>query len=178
MGSSDLTVSPREVRLIAALLAIPAGDALEGLREMAAVAPWLRPGLDELERTPLELWQAEHTRLFVNGYPRTPCPPFESAYRQGQMGGTVGPDLEALYRRAGLTASGAPPDYLGTLLDCLAYLLEREASAGLLEELRYEHLARWLPDFARDLQDSAELRLYRDLGARLVAAAGLGGMHV
>lgn len=155
---------------------MPEGDALDVLRDMLSEAPWLAAALPELEQIPLDRWQAEHTRLFVNGYPKTPCPPFESAYRQGQMGGTTVGDLEGLYRRAGLAATEASADYLGTLLECTAYLQDREGMGDLLEELREEHLARWVPRFAQDLQEHARLRLYRLVGERL-AARFPGGDH-
>jgi TorA maturation chaperone TorD len=83
------------------------------------------------------------------------------------MGGTAAGELTDLYRRAGLQASEAPPDYLGTLLECAAWLAEQEDGAALLRELEDEHLTRWVPRFARNLQASSGLALYRNLGARL-----------
>ena len=161
---SDKISDPNELRILAFLLAQPESDALDALRDMQLSAPWLEQSIAELERIPLEHWQAEHTQLFVNGWPKTPCPPFQSAYRQGQMGGTAVADLEDLYRRAGLQASEAPADYLGTMLECAAWLVQQENGTTLLQELEEEHLNRWVPRFARDLHENASLRLYRDLG--------------
>lgn len=155
-----------QLRILAALLAMPADDALDALRDIRQGAPWLQTSLPELEQIPLDRWQAEHTRLFLSGYPKTPCPPFESAYRQGTMGGTSARDVEDLYRRAGLRSSEAPADYLGTMLECAAYLQE-QGKHDLLRELREDHLERWLPRFAGDLVNSAELGLYRELGVQL-----------
>jgi len=165
---------PSPTLILAALLAFPEPDAREALRDLLPLASWLADPLAELDQLPLEHWQGEHTRLFSNGYPRTPCPPFESAYRQGRMGGTVVAELEHLYRRAGLEARGAPADYLGTLLECLAFLAERgePAGEGLSQELWQEHLSRWLPRFSQDLQAHGELRLYRVLGERLAGLCG------
>jgi TorA maturation chaperone TorD len=159
----------RELRILAALLAQPEDDALDALRDLLTQAPWLAVGVAELERTPLEHWQAEHTRLFINGWPRTPCPPFESAYRQGEMGGTSVGDLGDLYRRAGLQATEAPPDYLGTLLECAAWLAGQPDGGPLLQELEEAHIDRWVPRFAQDLRANAGLILYRTLGERLAA---------
>jgi len=159
---------PERLRILAALLAMPADDALDALRNMQDQAPWLASSLPELENTPLEHWQAEHTRLFVTGYPKTPCPPYESAYRQGTMVGTAFADLAGLYRRAGLRATEVPPDYLGTMLECAAYLQD-QGMDELLRELVEEHMRRWVPRFAQDLRDQALLGLYRDLGERLGA---------
>ena len=65
----------QELRMLAALLAHPESDALEALKDMLPAAPWLAEAIAELARIPLEHWQAEHTRLFVSGYPKTACPP-------------------------------------------------------------------------------------------------------
>ncbi|MTW22188.1 TorD/DmsD family molecular chaperone [Allochromatium palmeri] len=168
---------PSHLRRLAALLAMPEADALEALREIAEQQSWLAEPIAELESLPLEHWQAEHTRLFVSGYPKTPCPPFESAYRQGNMGGTTALDLQGLYHRAGLEAGETPPDYLGTQLEFAAYLLDAGQAEGsadclagaLATELWDEHLSRWLPRFAQDLQAQTELVLYRRLGEQLAA---------
>lgn len=149
------------------LLAMPEADALEALRDLLPTAPWLEGAVAELEQTPLEHWQAEHTRLFITGYPKTPCPPFESAYREGNMGGKAVGILAGLYGRAGLQATEAPADYLGTLLDCAAFLEEQEGEGELLCELWDDHLNQWVPRFARDLQDHSQLELYCELGAQL-----------
>lgn len=172
MNSND---EPSHLRRLAMLLAMPETGALEALREIADAEPWLVEPIAELESLPLERWQAEHTRLFVSGYPKTPCPPFESAYRQGNMGGTAALDLQGLYRRAGLEAGETPPDYLGTQLEFAAYLLDAGQGDGgsdclagaLATELWDEHLGRWLPRLADDLQAQAGLALYRGLGERL-----------
>lgn len=160
------TADPNQLRIFAALLAMPEDDALDAVRDMQTSAPWLEPCVSELEQTPLDHWQAEHTRLFLSGYPKTPCPPFQSAYRQGIMGGTAAADLGGLYRRAGLKATDVPADYLGAMLECAAYL-EEQGMDDLLTELRAEHLERWIPGFGRDLEENARLGLYRDLGVRL-----------
>lgn len=158
---------PSQLRILAALLAQPEDDALDALRDLLPDAPWLAESIAELEQVPLHQWQGEHTRLFINGWPKTPCPPFESAYRQGQMGGTAVGDLDGLYRRAGLQAEEAPSDYLGTLLECTAWLSEQKDEATLLRELEQDHLGRWVPRFARDLREHGALVLYRTLGEQL-----------
>lgn len=165
---------PQQILILAGLLAFPEQDAREALRDLLPLAPWLAEPLAELDPLPLDQWQGEHTRLFVNGYPRTPCPPFESAYRQGRMGGTVVAELAGLYRRAGLEAREAPADYLGTQLECLAILAAAAdpARGDLGQELWHEHLSRWLPRFSRDLQVHGALRLYRVLGERLAVLCG------
>ncbi|MFD2110678.1 TorD/DmsD family molecular chaperone [Thiorhodococcus fuscus] len=177
--SAGTAQGPAHLRRLSVLLAMPEEGALDALREMSDQAPWLAEAVAELEGVALDRWQAEHTRLFVSGYPKTPCPPFESAYRQGQMGGRMASDLVALYRRVGLEPQGVPADYLGTLLECAAYLADLARSAvtdsdpcpavALERELWSDHLGRWLPRFATDLEHAAQLKLYRVLAVRLGA---------
>lgn len=181
-----MSTQPEQLRLLAVLLAQPEADALEAIRDQLTHAPWLDPAIAELEGLPLAEWQGEHTRLFVNGYPKTPCPPFESAYHHGQMGGSAREELSSLYARAGLRAIGAASDYLGTMLECAAFLTEQcaqppgpaggwagqDAPQRLLAELWEDHLIGWLPRFGRDLADAADLTLYRCLGEQLAELPG------
>lgn len=160
--------APNRLRTLAALLALPEDDALDLLRDMRSQLPWLESCLPELEQLPLEHWQAEHTRLFISAYPKVPCPPYESVYRQGIMKGVSASELADLYRRAGLRAVDVPADYLGTMLDCAAYLKETGMN-DLFEELVEEHFMLWVPSFARDLVDHAELDFYRTLGEQIGA---------
>ncbi|AGA89777.1 hypothetical protein Thimo_0949 [Thioflavicoccus mobilis 8321] len=68
-----MTASPDVLRRLAGLLAQPADDALDLLRDWLPAAPWLAQAIAELAALPLAEWQGEHTRLFINGYPKTPC---------------------------------------------------------------------------------------------------------
>ena len=163
-----LNADPNELRSLSILLAMPESDGLDALREMRQQAPWLESSLPELERVSLEHWQAEHTRLFINGYPKTACPPYESAYLQGRMGGTSAGEMADLYRRAGLQAADVPADYLGTMLECAAFLME-QGMDKLLRELVEGHLRTWVPRFARELQEQAHLQLYGELGRQIEA---------
>ncbi len=169
-GSADaVAVEPHALRLLGGLLASPGSDSLEVLRELAGENAWLGESLAELEDTPLEDWQAEHARLFISGHPKTACPPYESAFLGGAMFGVACDSLADLYRRAGLEAEGLPPDYLGTQLECAAWLLEQSCghSGELLRELWRDHLAPWTPRFGATLAMESRLRLYRQLGEQL-----------
>lgn len=169
-GNAEMSsTSPESMRLLSGLLASPDGDSLDVLRELALEYRWLNPALDELENLPLEEWQAEHTRLFISGHPKTACPPFESAFLGGMMFGAASDKLGDLYRRAGLQAEGASADYLGTMLECAAWLQEQpcEHSRGLLQELWTDHLAMWAPRFGATLNEEGRLELYRQLGREI-----------
>ncbi len=164
-----MKASPDILRLLSGLLASPGDESLDVLREMTAQHDWLDKPVKELENTPLEEWQAEHTRLFISGHPKTVCPPFESSFLSGSMFSTTCDQLGDIYRRAGLQANNLPPDYLGTELECAAWLSEQSCNHGseLLRELWREHLAAWLPRFGSTLQEESRLQLYRLFGQQL-----------
>ena len=160
-----------ELQLLSALFAAPTAESLTLLREEAAPYYWLQPALDELTQWPLDHWQAEHTRLFINGYPDTPCIPFASHWRHGCMQGPVVDELADLFHRIGVASDGMPNDYLGVLLE-VAALLDGERPPGyevLLQELWSMHLQPWLPRMAAALREHSRLQLYRTLGIRLQA---------
>lgn len=157
-----------ELELLAALLAMPDEESQEVLAEIAATVPWMQPALAELAETPLETWQVEHTRLFISGHPRTFCPPFESAWREGRMQGHALDKVGSLYARAGFTPLAAlPADYLGSELEWLASLLATAAVDEALVAESVEHLCGWVPKFASALQQDSQMELYRALGQKL-----------
>nr|VFK39433.1 MAG: chaperone TorD involved in molybdoenzyme TorA maturation [Candidatus Kentron sp. TC] len=157
------------LRFLAGLLAAPEADSLAALAELTDEHTWLREPLAELSNLGLPHWQAEHTRLFISNYPKTLCPPFESAYRGGSPTG----ELKGLYLRLGLEANDISTDYLGTMLECAAYLLEEPGfvdNHDLWRELWDEHLAQWVPRFSNDLVKAPNCPLlYRRLGEKFSA---------
>lgn len=157
-----------ELRLLSHLLGAPEEGALPAIEELAGSHPWLQRGAEEMAGITLGQWQAEHTRLFISGYPTTVCPPFASAHRHGCMGGSVVEELRAFYQRCGLRSEGLPDDYLGTMLECAAWLLEQQTgeSQELFGELWEKHLAPWLPELGSKLAQESQLALYRDMGKK------------
>lgn len=162
-------ITPDKLRLFAGLLASPSKDSLAVLIELTMENLWLQPAVAELQQMALDYWQAEHTRLFINGHPKTCCPPFQSVYRHGVMNGAICEDIERFYQSIGLeTIDGLPPDYLGVLLECAAYLAEQQpVDAEQWQQLWQNHIVPWVPRFAEDLQSHSELILYRQLGVKL-----------
>lgn len=165
-----MTISSQILQSLAMLLGMPERDSLLTLQEMLSEHDWLQPAVDELAEIPLEHWQAEHTRLFISGYPETPCAPFESIYRHGQMEGPACEELKKLYARAGLSPTDDfPADYLGTMLAFAAWLLEQGTPEAdiQLQELQQKHFTCWLPEFSERLTRDARLQLYRSMGEKL-----------
>lgn len=157
---------PASLRLWAGLLAQPDAEAAEVLGEQEV--PWLREAVQELIAVGLERWQAEHTALFISAQPEPPCPPFESAITEGVMNGEAGETLRRICEHLGFTPwPDLPPDYLGTELELLAWTLDEGYSQG---RTLYAHMQGWVPEFARRLAEHAKLRLYRELGERLLEA--------
>ncbi len=117
-----------------------------------------------------EQLQAEYTRLFINGYPHTPCPPYESVYLEKRMLGQASIEVQALYQEWDMTVEAGLTDHIATEFEFLSFL----ASAGRLksvakaagdasERFIKEHLNRWLPQFIVDLKTAAHLQPYKQL---------------
>jgi len=155
------------LRLLAGLLSSPEEDAMAALGELGGAFPWLGEARLELSSLPIDEWRAEHCRLFINGFPNTPCLPFQSAQLDGMMPGPSTADVNAFYLELGLVADAVIPDYLGTMLECAAYLAETETLPEMEGLLWHRHLLRWLPRYAEILQSESQLALYRGLGREL-----------
>ncbi|MES9899696.1 MAG: molecular chaperone TorD family protein [Sedimenticola sp.] len=165
-----VTLSSQMLQLLAMLLGMPDRESLSTLKEMLPEHGWLQSAVDELDGIPLDHWQAEHTQLFINGHPKTPCAPFESIYRHGQMEGPACQELGRLYAEAGVSPSrDLPVDYLGTMLAFAAWLSDQgTAEAEMhLQTLEQKHFALWLPEFSMRLTKETKLQLYRGMGKRL-----------
>ncbi|NNJ83665.1 MAG: molecular chaperone TorD family protein [Gammaproteobacteria bacterium] len=163
---------PNQLRLLAGLLAAPEEDSLSVLTELSEEHTWLREPVAELTEVGLPYWQAEHTSLFVSNYPKTQCPPFESAYRGVGGMGSAAEELTLFYLGVGLKADDdMPSDYLGTILACAAWLLEtpEPIDDALWRELWEKHISNWVPRFANAMMSMDNcLLLYHRLGEQLL----------
>lgn len=159
----------KTLRMHSLMLCMPETESLSLLQTMANEYGWMQAGLDELQQIPLAQWQGEYTRLFVNGYPKTAAPPYESVYRHQVMFGPLVDELNALYREAGLAIDDMPADYLGTQLEFAAHIAEsRDPRAARWQaRLWQEHLRHWLPRFIADLCQQSQLLIYRLWGGQL-----------
>jgi putative dimethyl sulfoxide reductase chaperone len=125
------------------------------------------------ESTALEHLQAEYTRLFINGYPNTPCPPYESVYLEKRMLGDASVRVQRAYSQWDMTVESGLIDHIATEFEFLAFLHSadsldlpigvdaRESSSLFIKE----HLCRWVPKFIEDLNNSATIKAYSLLGA-------------
>jgi TorA maturation chaperone TorD len=124
------------------------------------------------EKSDMEHLQAEYTRLFINGYPNTPCPPYESVYLEKRMLGDASVRVQSAYSQWDMTVESGLIDHIATEFEFLAFLctaeslnlaigLEARKSASLFIR---EHLCRWVPKFIEDLRCSASMEAYKLLG--------------
>ena len=167
----------KEAGLLAGILASPSKESLETLESMATQLDWLEEAVKELQGTPLERWQGEHTRLFINGVPSTPCLPFASIWLHGTMHGQATVTINGIYQKAGLQSNMDMPDFLGTLLEAAAYLstpsqIPEEKRVELFNQLWEDFLVSWIPKFANKLVQESRLELYRKLGQKLLDLVG------
>ena len=124
------------------------------------------------EREDAEALQAEYTRLFLNGYPRTICPPYESVYLEQRMHGEAAVAVAAAYAEWEMKVEPGLIDHLATELEFLAFLASAESLDGDMsmearnasEEFLQKHLRRWTPRFIADLKAGATIVAYRMLG--------------
>lgn len=138
----------------------------------------LRSAIQEARLEPDETL-VEHTKLFVNAYPRLECPPYETLYTEHshQVMGKSGIAVAHIMDEAGLTVSKSfrePPEHVAAELELMAYLiylsLAGDERGTLLQEKLYtEHLSRWLPRYASCLEKAARQRLYKAY-ARLLSS--------
>jgi TorA maturation chaperone TorD len=122
--------------------------------------------------------QIEHTRLFVNNIEGVPCPPYESVYVDGHLLTATTAAVAAFYEEWGLQQALETADYLPVELQFVAYLLALESEAEdtpaikmARQQFATEHLLRWLPRFAVDLQQHARISFYQKTGERLAILA-------
>jgi TorA maturation chaperone TorD len=124
-----------------------------------------------------ETLQAEYTRLFINGYPHTVCPPYESVYLEKRMHGEAAIAVAAAYNEWEMTVEPGLIDHLSTELEFLAFLASAESletdvskeAQEASERFLHDHLHRWVPQFITDLKEGATLGAYLKLGKLMEA---------
>lgn len=169
-------------------------DVQESLGElgMALPAAWgtLTRVLARPRREILAELTAEYTRLFINDYGQTPAPPYASVYLPtcSQGGSQVALQVSEWYSQAGMAL---PPDYpephdsLGVELEFLIYLHQSIAEAGTGQASKYlrtikgdfyaNHLAKWIPCFARRVR-AADAHLFYAVVVELLTAVVAAGL--
>lgn len=122
----------------------------------------------DLELPDLEDLQVEHTRLFINAYPKVIAPPYESFWREKEIYGETTIVIKKLYEVCGLDLSKKwhdLPDHIAAELAFLAYLENNDSieyqdiKARLLEE----HLKTWVDKFCEVVKNNTTLEYFKNL---------------
>ncbi len=125
----------------------------------------LKEALKELKELGEEKVQAEFTRLFINAYPTVPCPPYESAYREGTLMGKSAEKMESILSKWGLETDEMP-DHAGPELELMAFLLgipqTDEAKADQVMLFK-DHISKWFPKFSRDIFKNTSLNFFKSV---------------
>jgi TorA maturation chaperone TorD len=136
------------------------------------------------ERDDAETLQAEYTRLFLNGYPRTVCPPYESVYLEQRMHGEATLAVAAKYAEWEISVEPGLIDHLATELEFLAFLASAESLDNAIsaearktsDAFMQQNIRRWTPQFVADLKAGATMDCYRMVGEVMeVVLAGVCG---
>ena len=169
-----------EYHFLSFCLLYPQADLLPRLREIATATgqPWAGGMVETFAGESLEALQIEHTRLFVNSIEGVPCPPYESAYVDGHLLTATTAAVATFYEGWGLQQASETADYLPVELQFMAYLLALESEAEDAQAIEMarrqfesEHLLRWLPRFAADLQQHTRISFYQKTGEWLTILA-------
>jgi len=124
--------------------------------------------LSEINKEQLE---ADFVTLFINGYPKTIAPPYESLYRGSSlMLGTTSEDVIQYYVKYELEPAedGSLPDALAIELDFVAFLITQNPSNVDINKFINEHIFTWVEDFIAKINES-DVDIYKKLGTLFLA---------
>jgi TorA maturation chaperone TorD len=156
-------------------------------RNLRAVCPPAAEAADRMEAALLEHGGVEglaidHARLFVGPFALL-APPYGSVYLEGErrLMGDSTLAVGECYREDGLEVTAGfngTPDHIAVELEFMHFLVVKELDAlagGYLERAQNfrqkqrafleRHLAAWVPDFSRSVEEQAHTQFYQNLAA-------------
>lgn len=156
-------------------------------RSLQAICPPAAEAVDRMEAAMpsdegLEDLAIDHARLFVGPFALL-TPPYGSVYLDGErrLMGDSTLAVSECYREVGLEVAAdfnETPDHIAAELEFMHFLVIRELEAlagGDRARARYfrekqgsfleRHLAAWVPDFTRTVEEQAQTRFYQELAA-------------
>ncbi len=122
----------------------------------------------------IEALKVDFTKLFVGPF-KLLAPPYGSVYLEDdRMLGESTVDVKNRYESEGLdVVIKDAPDHIAMELEFMYYLITKQAGASETEDVQSfqqkqysfltTHLARWLPEFAKNIQINAQTDFYRKL---------------
>ena len=165
-------ISAVEFKFLSQVMAYPDGKFLKALLEINKKIPPNISFVDDLikiaERENLSELQAEHTRLFISGYPTTPCPPYESFFLEGRLFGNANSIVQNVYSKWAIDVEPALSDHIATEFEFVALLKAlSETSDNYNEAIETvniffnEHILKWVPNFAKTLKTNTQNKFYK-----------------
>ena len=139
----------KKFKLFSLIFSPPTKETLEEIKKLG-----LEGLSEESRRILLETDQQEllieYTRTFINAYPKVPCPPYESYYREGVVYGEASVQVEKIYRNHGLIYDykSEPPDHISVELEFLA----------IEEDIEFlERVKKWVPLFTKCVKENSKI---------------------
>ncbi len=140
-------------------------ELLEYLEERSYYAE-IKKISEMLESQDYDKLLTEYTSCMVNDFKELKCPPYESWYIQKTIYGNIVEKLMATYLKYGLNVQKELPDHVSTEMEFTSFLyfvsLDKEA-----DEFVSEHILRWVPKLAKDIQENAKGEYTRLIGVAL-----------
>ena len=119
----------------------------------------------KLSELPKDQVEPDFVTLFINGYPKTIAPPYESLFRGSTtMLGPTSDDVIQYYVKYQLEPAedSTLPDALPIELDFVGFLLSQNPDNEDIKEFVNEHLLTWVFDFVDKIKGS-DIEIYERL---------------
>ena len=132
----------------------------------------LREIVENYEKEKSKELEVEYVSLFINAYPKLPCPPYESFYRAGRLNDpNIISDLMRTYGLMGVEPKKELPDHAVILLEFMYFLNMKALKDNMdLEQQKTffnKHIKTWLKRFAECTTKNAKKKVYAEIGRQL-----------
>jgi len=119
-----------------------------------------------LDKDNIETLEAEYTSLFVTGYPKTPCPPYFSAYQTGLVVSDFTEKLYELYEEYGIELSNKQlPDFIPIMMEFMTLLLSNELEKDAKDF--YDKYLSWISIFAENIKRNTKEEYFINIANQL-----------
>ena len=149
----------KEFFLVGKLLTYPSIELRKELEKIVEGDHPISSTLKQIDDKSFENLQGEYTRLFVTGYPKTPCSPYYSAYKTGLVVSEHTDILYNLYAKYGIEIPDEQfPDFIPILMEFMVLLL----SNNKIEEAKSFHskYITWLLVFSETIKDNTNIEYF------------------
>ncbi len=166
-----INISAIEFRFLSQVMAYPDNNFLKALLEIKKKnfknTPFINSLVELAEKENLNELQAEHTRLFISGFPNTSCPPYESFFLEGRLFGNANNIVQNIYSKWAIDVEPAMADHLATELEFLALLKALTETSNDFSDAKEtissffnQHILNWFPKFAETLKANSQNKFY------------------